>query len=93
VKHVELGATHRLYWLASDTDAWTTSGLRDATGRSGSFVGNQLEAYARWDVVPGNVRLEAGGAHLFAGGFIENAPNATGQGDSTYGYVSLDLRF
>jgi len=90
---VELEVKHRLYWLASKTDAWTASGLRDAAGRSGSFVGHQLEASARWDLLPGNLRLEIGGAHLFAGGFVERAPNAAGQGDSTYGYASLELRF
>jgi hypothetical protein len=85
--------TDRAYWLASDTDAWTTSGLRDPAGDSGSFIGHQLEARVRWDVLPGNVRLEVGGAYLFAGEFIDNAPNATGQGDTTYGYVALDLTF
>lgn len=90
---VELELKHRLYWLASKKDAWTASGLRDATGRSGSFVGHQLEASARWDLLPGNLRLEVGGARLFAGGFIDRAPNATGQGDSTFGYASLELRF
>jgi hypothetical protein len=90
---VELEIKHRLYWLASDTDAWTTSGIRDASGASGSFIGNQLEAMIRWDLLPGNLRLELGGAHLFAGEFIERAPNAAGKGDSTYGYASLELRF
>jgi len=90
---VELELKHRLYWLASKKDAWTASGLRDAAGRSGSFVGHQLEASARWDLLPGNLRLEIGGAHLFAGGFIDRAPNATGQGDSTFAYASMELRF
>ena len=47
----------------------------------------------RWDILPGNVRLELGGVHLFAGGFIEEAPNATHCGDSTYGYAAFELRF
>jgi len=90
---VDVMVTHRFYWLASDRDAWTTSGLRDPAGDAGSFVGHQLEARLRWDVAPGNLRLEIGGAHLFAGGFIDDAPNATGQGDTTYGYLALDVRF
>lgn len=93
LRDVELMFTHRLYWLASDKDAWTTSGVRDRSGRSGSFVGNQLEASVRWDLIPGNLRLEAGGAHIFAGDFIEEAPNAAQRGDTTYGYASLELRF
>ncbi|MFT4588150.1 MAG: hypothetical protein ACI8QF_002250 [Limisphaerales bacterium] len=91
--NLELMAAHRLYWLASDTDAWTTSGLRDATGAAGHFVGNQIEARARWDVFPKNLRLEAGVARLFAGEFIRNAPNNTGQRDATYGYFQAALKF
>lgn len=93
VKKVELMTTYRAYWLASDTDTWTTSGVRDAAGNSGSFIGHQLEARLRWDVYPGNVRLEVGGAYLFDGEFAKNAPNASGQGDTSYGYVSLEFTF
>ena len=90
---VEAEVKHRLYWLASDTDAWSTSGARDPSGASSSFVGHQIEAMVRWDILPGNLRVEVGGAHLFAGDFIAEAPNATHRGDSTYGYASLELRF
>lgn len=92
-KAVEVMGTYRPYWLASDTDAWTTSGVRDPSGNSGSFLGHQLEARLRWNMFPGNVRLEVGGAYLFAGEFVRNAPNAPGQGDTAYGYVSLELTF
>jgi hypothetical protein len=90
---LELMTTYRPYWLASDTDAWTTSGLRDSSGNSGSFIGHQIEARVRWDVLPGNLRIEAGGAYLFAGDFIKNAPNATHRGDTAYGYVSVAITF
>lgn len=93
LKPVELMTTYRPYWLASDTDAWTTGGLRDPAGSSGSFVGHQLEARLRWDLQPGAVRLEAGGAYLFAGEFIKSAPNATGRDDTAYGYLSLEIAF
>jgi hypothetical protein len=93
VSGIELRVTHRLYWLASSTDAWTTSGVRDPSGESGSFIGHQLEGRLRWEIVPDNVRVELGGAQLFAGRFMEEAPNSNGQGDCTYGYVALELRF
>lgn len=80
---------YRAYWLASKKDTWTTSGVRDASGDSGSFVGSQLEMRLRWDVVPGNVRLETGAAHLFAGKFADDAPNGNDQGDATYVYTQL----
>jgi hypothetical protein len=90
---VEAEVKHRLYWLASSNDAWTTSGVRDAFGASSSFIGHQIEAMVRWDILPGNLRFEIGGAHLFAGDFVEEAPNATQRGDSTHGYAAIELRF
>jgi hypothetical protein len=69
-------AAYRLVWLASATDAWTTAGLRDPTGESGSFVGQQLEARVRWHVLPGNLSLELGGAVFLRGEFATEAPSA-----------------
>lgn len=84
---------HRAYWLASDRDAWTTSGVRDTTGTTSSYLGQQVEARLRWDLLPGNLRLEAGAAHLFDGTFMKDAPNATRQGDATYVYTQLAFSF
>ena len=90
---VEFMAAHRLHWLASAKDSWNISGLRDTTGAAGNHVGQQTEVRARWDALPGNLRIEAGAARLFAGRFIKNAPNATGQRDTTYGYIQATLKF
>jgi hypothetical protein len=79
------------YWLASDQDAWTTTGVRDLTGSSGSFIGSQLEIRVRIKLLPGNLTLESGYAHLFAGEFIDDAPNSNRQGDSDYVYTQLTL--
>ena len=68
---------YRLFWLASDTDAWTTTGLRDSTGSSGSFLGQQLEARVRWNVFPKNVRVEMGGAYLARGGFAKDVEDGS----------------
>jgi len=83
----------RAFWLAAKRDAWVGSGLRDVTGRSGSYLGTQIELRVRWDLLPGNLRLEAGFAHLFAGGFRDDAPRSNGQGDATYVYSQATLRF
>jgi hypothetical protein len=92
-KATKLMFAHRLCWLASKTDAWTTSGLRDVTGTSGRFIGNQIEGRLRWEPYPSNLRIETGAAHLFAGEFIRNAPNNTGQGSSSYGYKQATFTF
>ncbi len=84
----------RSFWLASKQDAWTTSrGVVDPRGDSGDHVGTQVELRVRFDLVPGNLRLEAGYAHLFAGEFIDNAPNSNRQGDSNYVYTQIALGF
>jgi hypothetical protein len=36
-------ATYHALWLASQTDSFSTTGVRDATGRSGAFAGHQFD--------------------------------------------------
>ncbi|MEQ1852250.1 MAG: alginate export family protein, partial [Chthoniobacteraceae bacterium] len=75
------------YWLASDTDRWNVADLRDPTGRSGSFMGHEFDARARWTV---NRHIEAilGYAHFTPGGFTRNA----GKGrDSDFLYLEITL--
>lgn len=67
-------AEARLVWLASARDAWTTAGLRDPWGASGTFVGEQLEARVRWTPFPRNLVFEVGGAAFLRGAFALNAP-------------------
>lgn len=86
VPGVEGVVTYRAAWLASSRDAWTTSGLRDRAGASGSFVGHQVDARARWLALPGNVALEVGGAVLVRGRFTREAPGAP-SGDPVYLYA------
>lgn len=81
-------AAYRLFWLASARDAWTTAGLRDATGASGSFLGQQLEARVRWRVLPKNLTLELGAAHLIRGQFAKSAPKARST-PATFLYTQL----
>jgi hypothetical protein len=56
-------------------------------------AGSQIELRLRFQPLPGNLMLEAGYAHLFAGEFIEKAPNATHRGDSNYVYTQATLKF
>ncbi len=87
-------SAHRLYWLAQSKDAWTTANIRDITGQSGDFIGHQIEASVKWDVIPKNITLEAGWAHLIKGEFAEDAPNAPlDTDDSNYFYAQTVLQF
>jgi hypothetical protein len=90
---VQLGLAHRLYWLAEDKDSWTSANLRDPTGRTDNFIGQQLELMARWDV-NSSLNFETGWAHLFKGAFAKETANApTNKDDVNYFYVQSMLRF
>ena len=82
-------AALRGYWLASDNDAWTTARIANAVGQSDNYIGTQFEVRVRWEIIPKNMRLEAGAAHLIAGDLMENA----GKDDATYLYSQLVFWF
>ena len=81
----------RALWAASPTDAFATTGVRDATGASGSFAGYQLEGRVRRWIVPDLLRAEANGAWLVKRGLLRDAPNAPRAGDTLYLSLALTL--
>lgn len=89
---VQLGISHRAFWLASATDSWGSTSLRDKTGNSGSFIGHQLELTARYDF-NSSLNLETGWTHLFKGQFAKNSRSASNAQDVDYFYVQSQLRF
>lgn len=84
---------YRAAWLYDERDTFASTGVRDPAGLSGDFAGHQIEARARYFLIPGLLRLEAGGAVLFPGEFLDDAPNASGNGATTYGYIDLTAAF
>lgn len=75
---------YRPLWLASRTDSFSTSGLRDISGSSGSFAGHQLEGRLRHWLVRDALRLEVGALYLNKGEFLRSAPQAPRNGDTVY---------
>jgi len=75
-KRLDGFAAWRPMWLASATDSFSTTGVRDATGRSGNFAGHQMEARLRYWLVPRRLRFEWNGLLLAKGRFLREAPNA-----------------
>ena len=55
-------------------------------------AGHQIEARARYWIVPKATRLEFGFAKLLNGEFLDNAPNATGA-EPLFGYVEVTQTF
>ncbi len=88
-KRIDLMISYRLLWLADRTDSFAGTGVRDASGRAGSFAGQQLDARVRAWIVPARLRFEVDGVWLAKGRFLTDAPNAPPSGDSKY--LSLNL--
>lgn len=92
-KRLDAMVGYRLFWLASARDAWTTAGLQDASGRAGDFLGEQIEARLRYEVLPGNLELEFGGALMTHGTFQREVSGAPAAANSTYGYAAATVSF
>lgn len=90
-KRVDGFVMYRALWLDEATDSFASTGIRDRTGRSGRFAGNQVEGRIRYWVVPKRFRMEVGGAWLAKGAFLRDAPNARDTGNTRYAYLDLSV--
>lgn len=86
---VETFMALRAYWLATVNDAWLVADISSPAGQAQSHIGNQVEFRVRWDVRPGRLRFQAGGAHLFAG----DLPASADKSDPTYFYAQTTVSF
>jgi hypothetical protein len=71
------------YWLASDSDSWIVARRRDPRGRSGDFVGQELEMLVRYRIDP-RIEIEMGYSHFMPGAFVRNTGTSE---DSDFFYV------
>ncbi|CAN5237323.1 hypothetical protein BH10PSE13_BH10PSE13_25210 [soil metagenome] len=92
-KRLDGFATYRPMWLADRFDAFSTTGVRDATGRSGDFAGHTIEGRTRWWVLPKALRAEVNGAWMIKGQFLKTAPNAPRTGNTRYISVAIIANF
>lgn len=90
---LDLMAMYRALWLDEASDSFASTSVRDATGASGKWAGNQLELRVRYKLIPDRLELEGGGAYLDKGRFLREAPNAPQTGDTRYGYVAVVTKF
>jgi len=85
---------YRAAWLESQTDSFSSTGIRDARGASGRFAGQQVEARIRYWLVPKRVQWEVGAATFIdEGQFVQLAPNSGHHGNTYYGYTSILTTF
>jgi len=90
---IDAFAVYRVVRLAAAADAFASTGVRDPTGRSGSDGGHQIDVRLRAWIVPASVRMDIGATHLINGHFLRAAPNATGEGNSTFFYGDVTYTF
>ena len=83
----------RANWLASTTDTFARTGVRDPDGQSGRFAGHQIELRTRVWLLMDTLRWELGGAALIVGPFLRDAPNATRNGHPLFAYTDLEWLF
>jgi hypothetical protein len=88
IKNVRTDFAYGSYWLARDSDAWTIANRIDPEGRSGDFIGQDLEARVRWQIDP-RLELELGYVHFFPGRFTRNTGPAD---DSDFFYVATTFQ-
>lgn len=86
-------AVYRAMWLASRADAFSTTVVRDRDGRSGNFAGHQIEARARYWIIPSRLRFEFDGLLLAKGRFLRDAPNAPAARWTRYSSFNLTASF
>ena len=87
---------HRVWYLATSRGSFGTSGLRDATGGSGNFIGHDEELRAQWKIND-NLEFDAGYDHWFKGSYFDRLPASAGlppggNKDSDYFYILTKFR-
>lgn len=92
-KRFDWFAVYRAIWLAARHDSFSSTGVRDATGRSGDFAGHQLEGRLRYWIVPKRLQFEFDGLVLLKGRFMQNAPNASAGKRTRYASFNLTASF
>lgn len=88
-KRFDAMVLYRAMWLASRTDAFSTTGVVDKTGASGRFAGHQIDSRVRYWLVPGLLRAEVNADWIAKGRFMNLAPNAPRTGNAHYVGASL----
>ena len=85
--------TYKPMWLASRTDSFSTTGVRDSTGSAGNFAGHQVELHLRYWLVPKFLRGQLNIVNLSKGRFLRTAPNAVTGADTQYVATTISVHF
>ena len=92
-KRLDVLATWKWLRAANRRDSFSATGIRDASGSSGSYAGQQFDGRLRYWLIPQRLRAEFNAVWLFRGRLLQRAPNASPHGDTHYGNAALTLSF
>ncbi|MDE1914919.1 MAG: alginate export family protein [Sphingomonadales bacterium] len=92
-KAMDFSGSWRPMWLADSRDSFSTTGVRDASGKAGSYAGSQFDLRVRRWLIPHHLRGEWDGVLLLKGRFLHDAPNAPAGGDTKYTALALTFIF
>jgi hypothetical protein len=84
--------TWKLLWAQSASDSFSTSGVRDPSGGSGRFAGQQLDARLRQKLTRA-LRAELNMTVLRREGLLVDAPNAPPGRTMAYGSLAVSAGF
>jgi hypothetical protein len=90
----------RFWYLAESTATFSGNGLQDPTGRSGNYLGNDVQLRAQWAplwAMRQNMDFDFGYVHWFKGSYFDSPAiiaqmPAGGNKDSDYFYASVRVR-
>lgn len=88
IKDVRIDGGYGTFWLASATDSWANANLRDPTGTSGSFIGQEFDVRVRLKPTR-RIDMTLGYAHFIPGKFTRNTSRSE---DSDFFYVETSIR-
>jgi hypothetical protein len=83
----------RPLWLAERRDTFSTTGVRDASGAAGNYVGEQIDARLRYWAIPKRLRLEVDGVLLRKSRWWSQAPNSPGAANTRYVSANATVQF
>ena len=89
IKGLRIDTGYGAFWLASDKDRVANFNLRDPSGQSGDFVGQEFDFRARYPI---GSRIDAtfGYARFNIGNFVRNTTEGTGRDkDTNFFYIEL----
>lgn len=91
IKGLRIDGGYSAWWLASDTDRVANFNLRDPSGNSGDFVGQEWDVRARYPFLQ-RIDVTLGYSFFQIGNFVRNTTEGTGRGkDSNFFYIEVTL--